>query len=248
MKTGKLLSILSLAGLVVFPVGADELTPYQILQEADKARGNLGGIVWDVGIDSIENGRNTAMTFNVQARAFDIIAQTIAPPKNKGNKILMLKGNMWFYKPDLSKPTPISQRQKLSGNAAYGDIAATNYAEDYEPTALPDEVLNDEDCYVFSLAAKSKKTTYDKITYWVSRKRLVGVKADYDTVSGKKFKSSTMEYNCEVDGEDGKKQAFISKMVIADAITAGNQTTMTFANPVFKEIPSSVFDLNLLVK
>ena len=248
MKTVQWLSVLSLAGLAAFSAGADELTPYQILQEADKARGNLGGIVWDVGIESVENGRDTAMTFNVQARAFDIIAQTVAPPKNKGNKILMLKGNMWFYKLDLSKPTPISQRQKLSGNAAYGDIAATNYAEDYDPTALPDEVVDGEECYVFNLAAKSKKTTYDKITYWVSKKRLVGVKADYYTVSGKKFKSSTMEYNNEVEGEGGKKQAFISKMVIADAITEGNQTTMTFAHPVFKEIPSSVFDLNLLVK
>ena len=41
---------------------------------------------------------------------------------------------------------------------------------------------------------KDKKTTYDRIKYWISKDRVVGVKAEYFTVSGKQFKSAAMAY------------------------------------------------------
>ena len=103
-------------------------TVQDILHQADQARGNLGGVTWEAALESVEHTRVETMTFEVRARGFDILAETLAPPKSKGNKILMLLGNMWFYKPGLSKPVPISRRQRLLGNAVYGDIAATNYA------------------------------------------------------------------------------------------------------------------------
>jgi Outer membrane lipoprotein-sorting protein len=222
-------------------------TVQDILRQADQARGNLEGVAWEVVLESMENARTETMTFDLKARGFDIRGENLAPPKSKGNKILMLHGSMWFYKPGISKAVPISQRQRLLGNAVYGDIAATNYANDYEATALEDDSVNGELCYVFDLLAKDKKTTYDRIKYWISKDRVVGVKAEYLTVSGKQFKSSTMTYSNTVE-VNGEVRPFISQIVIHDELMTNNITTLTFNNPGLQPLPNYTFDLNLLVK
>jgi len=222
-------------------------TAQNILHQADQARGNLEGVAWDVAVESIENNKTENVTFDIKARGFDIFGDTIAPAKSKGNKLLMLHGNMWFYKPGLSRPVPISRRQRLLGNAVYGDIAATNYADEYEATPLADDSVDGEDCYVFDLKSKGKNTTYDRIKYWVSKAHVVGVKAEYFTVSGKRFKSSTMEYAHTVE-INGQAHPFISKIVIYDELMSNNTTTLLLRHPHLERLPDYIFDLNLLTK
>jgi outer membrane lipoprotein-sorting protein len=222
-------------------------TVEDILRQADQARGNLEGITWEVVLKSIEKTRTETMTYAIKARGFDILGENLAPPKSKGNKILMLQGNMWFYKPGLSKPVPISLCQRLLGNAVYGDIAATNYANDYEATELPQDTVDGSVCYVFDLKSKDKKTTYDRIKYWISKDKLVGVKAEYYTLSGKQFKSATMEYGNMVE-IDGQMRPFISKFVIYDELMSNDVTTLLLRDPRLQPLPNNVFDLNLLIK
>lgn len=232
---------------------AAEPTTHQILTRADEARGNIEGVTWEVTILSLEDDHEKDMTFDVQAKGFDLLAKALSPAKQKGNKLLMASGNMWFHKPGLSKPAPISQRQRLLGNAAYGDIASTNYAEDYVATVLgdgsdtSDTIINGQICYVYDLKARTKKATYDRIKYWVSKEKLVGLKAEYFTVSNKKFKSAIMEYENEVKA-DGKPRPFISRVTIYDELMSENVTTLTFSEPAIKRIPRHIFNLNLLTR
>lgn len=220
---------------------------HEILRMADQARGNVAGMEWEVQVSSIEKDRRSEAVYDVKARGFDVLAVVVSPRKDKGAKILIHNGGMWFHKPGLSRAVPISQRQKLMGTASYGDVAATNYADDYEASLVGEETEGGEACYVYDLKAKLKMVTYDEIKYWVSKERLVGVKAEYFTVSGKKFKTATMEYENSIQ-TDGKKRPFISKIKIQEDILAGDSTTLTFTKPNLKEIPDSVFDLNSLVK
>lgn len=219
-----------------------------VLRKADEARGNLLGITWEVVIDSVETQRvvDTA-TWAIKARGFDVSGLSLAPPRSRGNRLLMTNNNMWFYKPGLSKPIPIAQRQKLIGSAAYGDIASTNYAEDYEATPLPDDTVSGEDCFVYDLKSKSDKTTYDKIKYWISKNRLVGVKAEYYTVSGKKFKLADMDYKNSVR-IGGKPRPFISKITLRDTLINDNVTYLNMTKPKFEELPDYIFNLNLFIK
>lgn len=216
-----------------------------ILHKADESRGNIEGITWMVTVTSKSPRGVETITYGVKARGFDILAENTAPPKYKGNKILMLNGNMWFHRPDLSKPVPISQRQRLLGNAAYGDIASTNYADDYDATLLEEESVNGENCYLFDLHSKEKKATYDRIKYWISKSRVVGVKADYFTVSGKKFKTATMHYDGHVR-VDGEVRPFISKITILDELLSADVTTLDMKNTGFRKLPDYIFNLNLL--
>ena len=220
-----------------------QMTPREILTRSDMARGNLEGVKWLVNITSVEKNTNQSRTLNIQARGYDFLGIMIDPPNVKNQKIIMIDHNMWFTKSGLKKPVPISSRQKLIGGAAYGDIAATNYADDYAPSPMPDETLNNESCYVFDLKAVSKKSTYDKIKYWISKKRLVGVKSEFYTVSGKLFKTAVFEYANQVVIEN-KPGPFISRMTITDALIETNITTLIFNNNQLVRIPDSIFDMN----
>lgn len=236
------LCVAAFAGIV-----SAEMSPEEILSSADRARGNIEGIEWRIDIDSIERGRKQERSMRIKARGYNALAEFISPPKVKGQKMLMIDRNMWFIKPGLRKPVPISPRQKLMGGAANGDIASTNYAGDYEPTSISDDTINGEPCYILDLKASSKKTTYDRIKYWVSKERLVGVKSEFFTVSGKKFKTATFEYDNSIM-IGGKPRPFVSKMVITDAVMKDNVTSMTYGKVKLKRIPDSTFNLNLLMR
>jgi len=223
------------------------LTPQEILSRADRARGNMEGVEWEIEIESVERGRTQKRTILVKARGYNSLAEFLSPPKVKGRKLLMIDRNMWFIKPGLRKPVPISPRQKLMGGASNGDIASTNYAGDYEPTSVSEDTLNGEPCFLLDLKATNKRATYDRVKYWISKARLVGIKSEFFTVSGKRFKSATFEYENSIMVE-GRPVAFVSKMVITDAVIQDNVTTMTYEKVELKVIPDAAFNLNLLVR
>ena len=242
------LLVILLSGMVFNAKSAlAEMTPKEILEKADEARGNVEGVEWTIKIESIERGRKQVRTLIIKARDFNSLAEFISPPKVKGRKLLMIDRNMWFVKPGLRKPVPISPRQKLIGGASNGDIASTNYAGDYKVTNASEESVNEESCYLYDLTATNKKATYDRIKYWISKKRLVGVKADFFTVSGKMFKSATFEYDNSIMVQD-KSRSFVSKMIITNAVIKEDITTMMYSKVKIKRIPDSTFNLNLLVR
>ena len=241
-----LFMILSIFCLFIFSAQAD-LAPQEILKKADQARGNTGGVEWEIEIQSTEDGRQQQRLLKVAARDFNSLAEFLEPAKVKGQKILMIDRNMWFLKPGLSKAVPISPRQKLMGGAANGDIASTNYAGDYEVSRFSEDQADGVACYLFDLKAIDKKVTYDRIKYWISKGHLVGIKAEFYTVSGKLFKTAGFKYENSIT-IDGQAHAFISQMIIIDAVVKEDVTTMIYRKAVVKKIPDSVFNLNLLLR
>ena len=161
-----------------------------ILKHSDRARGNVGGIIWDISITTNEEGSVETRGMTVKVKGSDTLARYTSPAAMNDRMVLMKDRNMWFIRSGLKKPVSISPRQKLMGDAANGDIASTNYAGDYSGELLGEERVKDEPCYVLGLKAANKNVTYDRIKYWVSKERLVGVKAEFYTLSGKLFKTA----------------------------------------------------------
>ena len=216
---------------------------HSILKSSDQARGGgLPGIVWEIRLAS-RDGAKVDEPQRIMVKAVDesSVAETQEPARFKGSKILQVERNMWLTKPGLSKPIPISPRQRMSGQASNGDIAATNYAGDYDAQMNGTETLDGEACHVLDLSAKHKRTTYDRIRYWVSVKRGVGIKAEFFSVSGKLLKTARFEYNNVIEHE-GKRVPFISKMTIRDALIDA-ETTMEFGTVKVKKIAAAEFDL-----
>lgn len=216
----------------------------EILTAADQARGNLEGVTWTLHMLAHDSKGDQEMTMEVKARGFDVTATTLTPARSKGNRLVMLKDNMWFDKPDISKPVPISKRQKLMGAASYGDIATTDYANDYDATLLGEEEVGGRKCWVYDLKAKRNNLTYDRIKYWIDQQDITGIQAEYFTVSGQKFKSARMEYASRVRRE-GILKPFISSMSIMGELLEKDRTVLTFSDPVLTSIPDYVFDLSV---
>jgi outer membrane lipoprotein-sorting protein len=224
-----------------------QMSPKEMLQKADEARGNDEGIQWDISMDSIEGGHEENRKMRVVARGYNSLIDTLAPANLKGQKLLMKDRNMWFAKPGLSKPVPISPRQKLMGAAANGDIASTDYSDDYKIIQTEDGKIKDESCIILELQAVDSRATYDRIKYWISKERLLGLKAEYYTVSGKMFKTAVFEYKNSITINE-KQQEFISKMIINSAIVKEDVTTINYKKPVLKKVSDAAFNINVLTK
>jgi hypothetical protein len=223
-----------------------DMSASDILKASDTARGGgLPGIAWSIHLQSKDSGSQDTRELTVKAAGHDSLVEFTAPAKVKGQKILTVGRNMWFAQPGLQKSVPISPRQRLTGQASNGDVASTDYFGDYTPTLTKEEVIGGEPCYVLDLHAKDKSATYDRIVYWVSKARLVGVKADFYTVSGKKLKTATLEYHNKVEYQ-GHSVAFISRMTISSALDAANITVMDYASVKAARIPADEFNINLL--
>jgi hypothetical protein len=214
-----------------------------ILKHSDQARGGgLPGIVWEITLRSRDGDRvDEPQRLVVKAVDESSVAETQEPVRFKGSKLLQVGRNMWLTRPGLSKPIPISPRQRMSGQASNGDIAATNYAGDYDAQMDGTESVDGEPCHVLNLSAKHKRATYDKIRYWVSIKRGVAVKAEFNSVSGKLLKTARFEYDNMIDYR-GRRFPFVSKMTIRDALIDA-ETEMAFGTVQVRKIPAYEFDL-----
>ena len=221
--------------------------PVTILSEADGARGDVKGLIWRVKIDAREGNKATERILELKVSGTKLLAVFTEPARIRGRKLVMHDRNMWFVKPDVRKPVPISPRQKLVGGAAYGDIASTRYAKDYQVQEMKEDLWNGEDCFLLELKAVNKQVTYARIRYWISKKRLVGVKAKFYTTSGKMLKSATFDYKNTIT-LSGIQKIFVSRMIITDAIVKEHVTTLEYDRIQVKEISDSAFDLNLLTK
>jgi len=229
------------------PVAAQERSVKDILRASDRARGNLDGIVWNITITSTEDGASESRGMTVKVKRNNTLARFTSPANMNDRMVLMVDRNMWFIRSGLKKPVSLSPRQKLLGDAANGDIASTNYVDDYHGVLLGEETVQSEPCYVLDLKAANKNVTYDRIKYWVSKERLVGVQAEFYTLSGKLFKTAAFKYDNRIRVNE-EEVPFVSELVIRDAIQKDRVTTMTYGKIKVEPIPDSTFNLNLLVR
>ena len=221
-----------------------EIDATDVLRAADLARGGgLAGLTWEVEASN-SGGEESEQTMRMLIKAIESasLAETIEPLKSKGTKMLQRDRNMWLSKPGLKKPIPISPRQRLTGMAAIGDIAATNYVRDYVPRFLREEFKDGKRCFVLELSARDRQATYDKLLYWISEVEQQGVYAEFLSLSGKRLKTASFQYKNAVM-VNGRQIAFVSAMTIKDELTSA-KTVLRYSNVRIQAIAPSQFDLS----
>lgn len=242
------LALLTMVFGLATPSFAQAPSAEELLKEADRARGAAeDGISWDIDVETVEDGTTSKVQYMVKVKGDNALAEATSPARNKGEMMLFNDRNLWFFKPGIKKPVSISARQKLMGQAANGDIASTNYLRDYDGKVIGEEAINGKPAWKLELKAKAKNVTYDGIRYWIDKDKHVGVKAEFLTVSGDMFKSSTFEYANTMKVK-GKDLPFISKMIIVDALKPKNKTTLIYQTATTEKHPDSIFNVNNLVR
>lgn len=220
----------------------------ELLQASDIARGGVeDGVVWEAEVQNQEEGELTNRRFRIRAKGDNALVEALSPARNKGEVFLFQDRDMWFYKPGLKKPVAISARQKLTGQAANGDIASTHYARDYDAQIEKELVVNGQKQYVLLLKAKSKNLTYDQIRYWVSEPDRLAFKAEFLTLQGTVFKRADLEYKNSITYK-GKKFPFVSQLKITDAKFEENFSILKYENPSIQNVSTNLFNINRLGK
>ena len=217
-----------------------------VLKKADFYRGGrVPGVMWDLVVQNIErNEIKNELTVLVKAgnkkgRRSALIS-FLAPRKYRGQKLLLKDHNMWFAKPGLRRPIPISSRQRLTGAASNADVASANYYEDYDVSLSGNERYDSRECYILDLKAKTKLMTYHRIKYWVSVDTNHGLKAEFYGKSGKLIKIAHFKYNNKVLHED-EQVDYISQIIITDNINKEDRTILDLSNIRFEKFNSAIF-------
>lgn len=190
--------------------------------------------------------KKKSYTLKIESSNNNSLVTFLKPARSKGIKMLMQGRNMWFISKDVRKPVPISPRQRLLGEASNGDIATTNYSRDYNAELIGEEYVGDQLCYLLVLTAKDKNVVYDKIHYYISKEKKLGLKAEFYTVSGKHFKTAVIEYDNQFHYQD-REIAFVSRMEIVDQVNSSKKTVILYDDVKSEIIPHTRFNLRTLL-
>lgn len=241
------LTLALVASQVAFSAASQAaVNPEEILRKADRARGGVSdGLSW--GIQMQNSGSSTLIKYEVKVKGNNVLARCQEPARQKGEVFLFNDRNLWVFRPGLKKPVSLSPRQRLTGQAANGDIATTNYARDYTPKLEGEEDVDGQPTYRLFLQAKESNVTYDKIRYWITKKDFLGVKAEFLTLEGAVFKTAQFSYKNSIP-VNGKEMPFVSEMKIQDATKKDDTTTIEYAKPKAEKVSDSEFNVNNLVR
>lgn len=223
------------------PAGAptvDQLREW--IRTSDLARGGYGAYTWNLTITSEEPSGRTETSYRVDVKGDKALAYTLTPASSKGELVLLHARSMWFMKPGLRKPVSISPRQRLSGEAANGDIASAQFADNYDPTLVGEDTVNGRAVYKVRLVAKTKDVTYDQAIFYLDKENHLALKAEYLTTSGTPFKYSLMKYGNKTPE---KNAPFISELKIIDSKYTNQHSTLVYADLKSANHPDSLFNL-----
>lgn len=208
-----------------------------IVKKADLKRG-LGNTPHSFKVTINHSNDSRVEVFKVNFKDINAtLSEQLEPERAKGRKMLMKDYDMWLFTPNIKKPLRISLEQKLSGEVSYGDIARTNYAEDYSAEIVGNEKIGNVEVYKIALNAKNKKVTYSKIDYFVDKKDNNPVEAIFYAVSGKALKKAQF-----LDFKPIKGMNRSTKMVIQDFLLKDKTSTMIFSDHNSEKFSDSMFN------
>ena len=208
-----------------------------LLKQSDTYRNGWPSFVTHVKITNYESGKpDEEKLYEVSQKGTDKTYVEFMSPREKGRHLLMLGDDMWVYLPDTSRPVRITPLERLSGDASNGDVARTNYAEDYTPVYVRTEKVGAQQCHVLELTAKRKGATYHKILYWVRVEDARPVRAEFYLTSGKHIKSATFDEYSPFGGK-----MLLHRLTLYDEIRHNSHSVLDYSNSAPRTLPDKLF-------
>jgi negative regulator of sigma E activity len=173
------------------------------------------------------------------------VAEVLAPPEAKGQKILRVKDEVKIFFPDICKIVPVTSKTSLLGTTFTStDILRVDLVKDYHATLVGTEIMAGQSAYKLELKAKDETVAFDRVLYWVAEKDFLPLRGEYYTQSGRLLRVLTLSEPKRLGGA-----VRMSKSVIEDALTAGAKTTSTIQEmEVVKDLPEELFSEEALLK
>lgn len=197
----------------------------EILAACEEQKGPSGDISFLVKAVDRRSTSSQETIYKVFAKAphYSLI-ETISPERLRGRKLLMKDDGLWLYLPTLHRPTRVSLQQRLSGEVANGDLARTQWSDDYTPTLGGNTRCGKQNCLRLLLKAKTDEVTYRKIELHVEISTFRPRRAIFYAVSGRPLKTAEFGGYKEVLGKT--RSTFL---VIRDSLQPSRRSELTYS-------------------
>ena len=216
-------------------------SPTEILRKSDRVRAPWADFIMIAQLSFKKFNTSKKEVFRVFMKDYvKSLVSYIEPVKQRGNMLLMVDDNLWYYVNKTQRPMRITPIQKLAGGASYGDITRLYWSKDYIPIMKGDTVTTVQnqsyDTYFLKLSATSKSATYHTIDLYVEKHTFYPRKAVVYLRSGKKMK--TMYF---IDYKMIAGKMMNTRIDFVDHLSSDAMTSMIFSNIIVKKSPDRFF-------
>ncbi len=211
----------------------DDIDSNKILTKVDSYRvpfdeGQIYARLIEFKNDKISSQSKLLVSFN---KNNDSLIQFLNTSK-KGQKVLLTNKKILLFLPRSRRIIRLTPLQRIMGQASYGDIVRSNWADNYYIKSIKNTSISEQKLELVA----NKNLEYDRINVWVKRKDKIPIKADLFLKSGKLFKSIKFEFAQEVNGNKN-----INKITFFENRKINDKTILFFDKFIQKKINDSVF-------
>jgi outer membrane lipoprotein-sorting protein len=198
----------------------------------------------------VVEGRGVTRT--VESRSWirgmtESFTEYLAPPRDRGTKMLKLGDQLWTYFPESDRTIRISGhmlRQSVMGS----DLSYEDLMEDprlgalYTAKVVGEETHRDRPCWVLELTAKEPGIAYQSRRMWVDKARDVALREDRFAKGGKLLKTTDVLTVERIGGR------WVAKTVVfKNVLKSGQGTRFELETIEFNaSIPEHVFSKAML--
>jgi negative regulator of sigma E activity len=156
--------------------------------------------------------------------------------------MLKLEDKLWIYSPGSDRTIQISGhmlKQSLMGSdLSYEDMMDNvELLEDYDAGVIGSEIVDERDCWIVELQAKTAEVNYQIRKVWVDKVRYIPLKEELYAKSGKLLKKTELS-----DITKMGNRWYPKKIIFKDMLKKGAGTEFIIDEIEFdKEIPEYLF-------
>lgn len=238
----KPIQILILCVIFSIPIFSQAPSGDQILEQVDQNYGSDNKIILS---SMIVHGRRGSRTIEskswIQGREKSF-TEYLAPPREKGIKMLKLEDQLWTYSPTTDRIIKISGhmlRQSVMGS----DMSYEDMMEDprlhklYSAEIVGEETYLERPCWVLELVSKVEEIAYHSRKIWVDKERFVTIKENRYARGGKLLKTT------EIKEVVWMQDRWVPRHIIFKGVLKRGQGTEFFLESIEfdADIPEHVF-------
>ncbi len=166
----------------------------------------------------------------------------LAPAREKGTKMLKLEDKLWIYSPGSDRTIQISGhmlRQSVMGSdLSYEDMMDNaKLLENYDAGVIGSEVIQERECWIVELQAKTAEVNYQIRKVWADKVRYIPLKEELYAKSGKLLKRMELFEITKIDN-----RWYPKKIVFKDMLKTGGGTEFIIDDIKFDQpIPEYIF-------
>ena len=220
----KILSIIMLLLMKVSALQAQYPSGEEIIKKIDQNMSSKNRIFISKMVIHGRRGSRTIESKSWSVGDTKSFTEYLAPAREKGTKMLKLEDKLWMYSPSTDRTIKISGhmlRQSVMGS----DLSYEDMMEDkkllnhYHAVVTGEETVDESECLVLELTARTKEVTYYIRKIWVDKRRYIPIKEELYAKSGKLLKKMELKDISKI-----QNRWFPKRIIFKDMLKKGKGT------------------------